>query len=318
MAKSRLPGDRAVCTQPRIRFTSGHGSARGGFSNARTRGPITQHARSRCRRPVLRRKRKNDLRQPQVVATRAAPLALQTHRDRRWLSCSRTCRVSAAVTEMPRPPLNRAEEFPQLLRGGSAGIRNTPSEGATSGLARASGSTPGLALRDGPRQTPRRGEHFLQSDECRRISALSFWALYTSRQTDAPLAKSVLLADRCCAGRSKHKSVYSTPGTFLLSPQRCHRSAKDAQLPFHVCAIANVVGSHLQRRCIHSNRLSVLSGVSYHLDPSGLGPSVTTPDKSHHQIMTPTGRMHHLRTAHAIIRGVAVCLEKSFEVAEEV
>jgi hypothetical protein len=219
------------------------------------------------------------------ASTRAAPLALQTHRDRRWLSCSRTCRVSAAVTEMPRPPLNRAEEFPQLLRGGSAGIRNTPSEGATSGLARASGSTPGLALRDGPRQTPRRGEHFLQSDECRRISALSFWALYTSRQTDAPLAKSVLLADRCCAGRSKHKSVYSTPGTFLLSPQRCHRSAKDAQLPFHVCAIANVVGSHLQRRCIHSNRLSVLSGVSYHLDPSGLGPSVTTPDKSHHQIM---------------------------------
>lgn len=205
-------------------------------------------------------------------STRAALLALQTHRDRRWLSFSRTCRVTAAVTEMRRLPLSRAEAFPQLLRGGSVGNRNNPSEGATSGLARASGSTPGLALRDGPRRTPRRGGHFLQSDECRRISAPSFLALYTSRQTDAPLPMSVLLEDRCCAGRSTHKSVDSTLGTFLLSPQRCHRSAKDAQLPFHVCAIANVVDSHIQRRRIHSNRLSVLSGVSYHLCPSRLGP----------------------------------------------
>ena len=34
--------------------------------------------------------------------------------------------------------------------------------------------------------------------------------------------------------------------------------------------------------------------------------------------VAPAGRMHHLRTAHAIICGVAICLEKSFEVAEEV
>jgi hypothetical protein len=97
MAKSRLPGDRAVCTQPRIRFTSGHGSARGGFSNARTRGPITQHARSRCRRPVLRRKRKNDLRQPQVVAS--------VRLDSRCASClTNASRSEMAVlfTDLPR------------------------------------------------------------------------------------------------------------------------------------------------------------------------------------------------------------------------
>jgi hypothetical protein len=55
-----------------------------------------------------------------------------------------------------------------------------------------------------------------------------------------------------------------------------------------------------------------------HLAQFKRGPSSSTPDKSHLQIMAPAGRMYHLRTAYAIISGVAVCLEKSFEVAEEV
>ena len=34
--------------------------------------------------------------------------------------------------------------------------------------------------------------------------------------------------------------------------------------------------------------------------------------------MAPAGRVHHLRTAHAIVGRVSICLEKAFEVSQEV
>lgn len=67
--KSRLPGDCAVEIESIIRFTSLHGRARGGRSVMRTRGARTQAAKSRRSLPVLRRKRKKDLRDVQDLAT---------------------------------------------------------------------------------------------------------------------------------------------------------------------------------------------------------------------------------------------------------
>ena len=105
IAKSRFPGDFDCWTEARIRFTSCHGITRTGCSMIRTLGAITQLARSRRCRPVLRRKRRNDLSAVHAVAI----VRLDWRAVRSFTKASRSAAVIAETALLRRFNSERKE-----------------------------------------------------------------------------------------------------------------------------------------------------------------------------------------------------------------